>query len=124
MPAKKSQPEAEKYKLETSGAGTNADYTAASMALHASVDTVLTSQRITVKQAIELSRQVPRRQLEGDIRWHTRHLLVEKPRDVAVETIVNALAIALPKIKGKILSAEPDFFQGQPNSETRYWHRR
>lgn len=116
MPEKKGQPELPKskleYKLEKKGAATNADYTDACIALHNTVDAVLSANRITVKQTLDQPRQAARTQVEGEIRWHARHLLVEKQKDVSIDSLRKTIESALSKDKGKILAAQPDTFQG------------
>lgn len=116
MPEKKGQPELQKtrpdYKLEKKGAATNADFTDASFAMHNAVDAVLAANRVTVKQTLEQPRQAARTQVEGEIRWHGRHLLVEKQKDVSLDSLQKNLESAVSKSKGKILAAQPDTFQG------------
>ena len=88
-PDKQHQEQPGNYILDATGAGASADYTAACITLHQSLDTILTRQKAKIKQTVELPRQVPRIQSEGKIKWHSRHLLIEKPKELSVEAFVK-----------------------------------
>ncbi|KYZ77236.1 hypothetical protein AXX12_03640 [Anaerosporomusa subterranea] len=111
-PEKDQQGQLDRYKLEKTGAGTSADYTAACTVLHTTVDTVLSNHRVIIKQTEAIERQAPRTQAEGKIRWHSRNLLIEKPKDLPVHALIKSLEAALPQAKGKILAIQSDDFQG------------
>jgi polysaccharide deacetylase 2 family uncharacterized protein YibQ len=111
-PEKDQHGQPERYKLEKTGAGANVDYTAACVDLHRAVDSVLAKQRVIIKQTQELGRQVPRIQAEGELRWHSRTLLVEKPQDLPLDALIKSLEAALPQTKGTILAIQADTFQG------------
>ncbi len=109
---KQPEPPQQPYQLDKTGAGTIVDYTAACMDLHAAVDAVLAKQQIISKQIEAKEHKVPRVQTEGEIRWHSRHLLVEKPAELSADALINALQTALAPKNGKILAIQDDVFQG------------
>ncbi|MDU4959844.1 MAG: divergent polysaccharide deacetylase family protein [Sporomusaceae bacterium] len=113
-PASEDQrPAPQPYKLDKTGAGSSADYSAACYDLHQAVDAALAQQRVTVRQKQEFVRQVPRKGVEGELRWHARQLLIEKPASVSTDALLQALKTVVAPYRGSILGVEDDAFAGQ-----------
>lgn len=113
MPEKDSVPPQNRKSQELrTGAGTDAEYTKPCMTLHGIIDEFITSQRAVIKEMAEYPRQVPRTQAEGAIRWHARHLLLEKPNNLSIDDFSRGLTAALGP-HGQILAAQADLYQGR-----------
>lgn len=102
----------DKYKLEKTGAGVVADYTASSQRIHAAVDRGLAGAQLTWKNGQENNREVPRKEVEGTIRWHARNVLLTVPADTKLETVQQALQAPLKAAGGEVLASQPDSYQG------------
>ena len=100
--------------IEKSGAGAIADYTRISKAIHAAVDAALASAQLPVQDIKEEVREVPRRQVEGRIRWHVRQLFVAAPAEKSGGELEKILAPYLKPAAGEILAKEPDNYLGRP----------
>ena len=98
--------------IEKSGAGAKADFTIASEALHKQVDILLAKQKGKVKYSTELQQETPRVQTEGNVKWHTRRLLIEMPADVTLEKFVSTFAAGLQQHKAHVFYQQSDNFQG------------
>lgn len=98
--------------IEKSGAGSKADFTTASEALHKSIDVILANQKGLVRYTTGIQQEIPRSQAEGEIKWHVRHLLVEKPAGVSLEAFVTALETELKQHNALIFAQQADYFQG------------
>ncbi len=100
------------YTVEKTGAGAIADYTATAQRIHAAVDNGLAGARLTARNVQEGRREVPRKAVEGTIRWHARQVLL--PVDTQPDAVKKALAAQLLNTGGEVLATESDSYQGQP----------
>ncbi|WP_371381128.1 divergent polysaccharide deacetylase family protein [Sporomusa aerivorans] len=97
------------YNLEKTGAGVVADYSQASLKIHNAVDAVLANAKLAVKEPKESKREVPRKEVEGLIRWHSRQMLIELPDVMSPQSLEKMLIQA----EVKLLGTEPDTYAGQ-----------
>ncbi|HWR45552.1 divergent polysaccharide deacetylase family protein [Sporomusa sp.] len=102
------------YNLEKTGAGVVLDFTATAAKVHTAVDSGLTNAKLTPKEVKEAKREVPRKGVEGVIRWHTRSMLVVLPENVSPEGLEQALTPFVASAGGKVIGTEPDTYNGAP----------
>lgn len=105
-----SQPQ-QLYTVEKTGAGAIADYSATARRIHAAVDSGLAGGKLAARNVQEERREVPRKAVEGTIRWHARQLVL--PADTQTDAVKKALAGQLPNTGGEVLATESDTYQGQ-----------
>ncbi|MDF2569883.1 MAG: Divergent polysaccharide deacetylase [Sporomusa sp.] len=111
----KSPPQPEPgYKLEKTGAGVVLDFTETAAKIHAAVDTGLANAKLSPKEIKESKREVPRKGVEGVIRWHTRSILVVLPEAGTSEALEKTLSPLAAKTGGKVIGTEPDQYNGAP----------
>ncbi|SFL79280.1 divergent polysaccharide deacetylase family protein [Pelosinus propionicus] len=101
-----------KHNLEKTGAGAVVDFTDATKKIHIAVDSVLAKKGFSAGEIKELTKEVPRKNIEGSIRWHTRQLLITVPAEVSVESIKESFQLAVHNADGQIFSSQPDTYQG------------
>ncbi len=101
------------YELEKTGAGAVADFTAAAHKIHAAVDAGLTKSGLVVRDMKEANREVPRKNMEGSIRWHARQLLVYVAADKSPESVQQAINSMVVDAGGVVLNTQPDTYQEQ-----------
>lgn len=102
------------YKLEKTGAGVVLDFTTTASKIHTAVDNGLANTAITPKEVKEEKREVPRKGVEGLIRWHTRSMLLVIPETMSLEGVEQALTPLVDKAGGKVIGNEPDKYNGAP----------
>ena len=102
----------QKFILEKSGSGTVADFSAAALKVHTTVDEALATQKVTIKSRQEQKREVPRQAVEGAIRWHTRHVAVTLPDGLTEEQFRQGLVQTLAG-SAEILAKFADYYEGQ-----------
>lgn len=100
------------HTIDKTGAGAIADFTEASKRIHGAVDAALKKDEIAIINSKETTKEVPRQNVEGIIRWHTRQLQVTTPYSVSAEAMVQTLNAALHSAGGQVLSSQPDTYQG------------
>ncbi len=100
------------YTVEKTGAGSVADYTATAQRIHAAVDSGLSGAKLAARNVQEGRREVPRKAVEGTIRWHARQLQISG--DVQADAVKQALEPKLRNTGGVVLATEADTYQGQP----------
>lgn len=102
----------EKYTIEKTGDGANADFTDKTKQIHRVVDQVLEEHQATVLDVEQADRSVNRKQVEGDIKWNARTLTVAvlEERFKAVESELEKI---LEKIDARILQIDPVEYRGQ-----------
>lgn len=100
------------HTIDKTGAGAIADFTEASKKIHGAVDAALKKGEIAIIDSKETTKEVPRQNVEGTIRWHTRQLQVTTPYSVSAEALVQTLNAALHSAGGQVLSSQPDTYQG------------
>ncbi|WP_094604220.1 hypothetical protein SPSIL_036590 [Sporomusa silvacetica DSM 10669] len=100
------------YELEKTGAGVVVDFTTTASRIHTAVDRGLTKASITPKEVKEEQREVPRKGVEGHIRWHTRSMLLVIPETMSLEGVEQALAPLVGQAGGKVIGNEPDNYNG------------
>jgi polysaccharide deacetylase 2 family uncharacterized protein YibQ len=100
------------YTVEKTGAGAVADYTASAQRIHAAVDSGLAGAKLAARNVQEGRREVPRKAVEGTIRWHTRQLVLSG--DAQADAVKQALAPRLRGSGGEVLETRSDTYQGQP----------
>lgn len=99
------------YNLEKTGAGSVADFSADSQKVHKAVDSFIGKANLKLKDVKEANREIPRQQVEGTIRWHTRQILVSMSgSDLAA--IRQVAAEAVNDVGGQVFDAQPDSYQG------------
>ncbi|MDF2634654.1 MAG: protein of unknown function YibQ [Pelosinus sp.] len=101
-----------KHNLEKTGAGAVADFTDASKKVHVAVDSVLRKGEFSIGETKEIAKEVPRKNIEGTIRWHTRQLLVTVSPETSLESMKQMLDNGVKNAGGQILSSQPDTYQG------------
>lgn len=100
------------YNLEKQGAGVVLDFSDKANKIHAAVDAALANAKLTPKEISDSKREVPRTQVEGTIRWHTRNILLVLPEAVSAEGLEQALIPLVTKDGGKVIGTEPDKYKG------------
>lgn len=113
-PEKAPAPSEPNYNLEKTGAGVVVDFTAAAAKIHAAVDSGLAGSKLSPKELKEDKREVPRKGVEGTIRWHSRSMLVVPPEAMSPEGLAQALTPLVTKAGGKLIGTEPDTYNGAP----------
>jgi polysaccharide deacetylase 2 family uncharacterized protein YibQ len=101
------------HTIDKTGAGAIADFTEATKKIHGAVDAALKKGEFAIGDSKETTKEVPRQNVEGTIRWHTRQLLVTTPYSVSAETMVQTLNAAIHNAGGQVLSSQPDTYQGR-----------
>lgn len=101
-----------RYEEEKTGAGSIIDFTGPTNKVHVAVDEVLKKQSFTIKESKDIVKEVPRQQVEGAIRWHTRQILTVIPNELSVEAVQQALQNGVQKAGGQVLGSQPDRYQG------------
>lgn len=104
----------QKYQLEKTGAGSVADFSAASKKMHTTLDNGLKNANLSVGEVKEVPREVKRQNVEGSIRWHARQLAVTVPAAMSVDKVKEALQTAVAGAGGEIFASQTDQYQGQP----------
>ncbi len=102
----------QKFILEKSGAGTVADFSAAARKVHTAVDEALAVQKIKTQSSQEQKREVPRKAVEGVIRWHTRHAIITLPDGMTAERFRQGLVQSLAG-SAELLATTADYYEGQ-----------
>jgi len=100
------------HTIDKTGAGTIADFTEATKKIHIAVDAALKKGEFSIGDSKETTKEVPRQSVEGNIRWHTRQLLVTTPYSISAETMKQTLNAAIQSAGGQVLSSQPDTYQG------------
>lgn len=108
---KGSQEKIPHYNLEKTGAGTVVDFSPASQKVHNAVDGFIAKANLTLKDVKEANKEIPRQQVEGTIRWHTRQILVSAS-GIDPDTIRRRAAEAVKDEGGQVFDAQPDNYQG------------
>jgi polysaccharide deacetylase 2 family uncharacterized protein YibQ len=101
-----------KHNVEKTGAGAVVDFTDTSKKVHAAVDSILQKQEFSIGEIKETTKEVPRRNIEGTIRWHTRQLLVTISSETSLESMKQILDKGMHNAGGQVLSSQPDTYQG------------
>lgn len=101
------------YKVEKTGAGVVLDFTETAAKIHAAVDTGLANAKLTSKEVKDAKRELPRKGVEGLIRWHTRNMLIV-PENMSPEALEQMLTPLAAKAGGKVIGTEPDNYNGAP----------
>lgn len=102
------------YNLEKTGAGVVLNFTDTASKIHSAVDNGLANSKLSPKDTKEANREVPRKGVEGTIRWHARSMLLVPPENITPEAIVQMLSPLVAKAGGKIIGTEPDTYNGAP----------
>lgn len=110
QPAKQQSPS--KYNIDKTGAGAVVDFTDGTKKVHAAVDAALLKEGIAPGSLNEMIKEVPRKNVEGIIRWHTRQLLITVPAETPVESLKEILKTAAHAAGGQVFSSQPDTYQG------------
>jgi polysaccharide deacetylase 2 family uncharacterized protein YibQ len=100
------------HTIDKTGAGAIADFTEATKKIHGAVDAALKKGEFSIGDSKETTKEVPRQNVEGTIRWHTRQLLVTTPYSISAETMMQTLNAAVQNAGGQVLSSQPDTYQG------------
>ncbi len=101
------------YNMEKTGAGVVLDFSETASKIHAAVDAGLANAKLAPKEIKEAKREVPRKGVEGLIRWHTRNILIV-PESMSPEALEQALTPLAAKAGGKVIGTEPDNYNGAP----------
>lgn len=101
-----------KHNIEKTGAGAVVDFTDASKKVHVAVDSILQKGEFSIEETKEITKEVPRNNIEGTIRWHTRQLLVTMPSETSLESMKQKLDKGIGNAGGQVLSSQPDTYQG------------
>ncbi len=101
-----------KHNLEKTGAGAVVDFTDATKKIHTAVDLVLGKNGFYIREMKEVTKEVPRKNIEGTIRWHTRQLLITVPPETSAESIKEIFTSAVHNAEGQVFSSQPDTYQG------------
>jgi len=109
-----SDPKSEHYSLDKTGAGTIVDFTKVSRQIHGEVDEVLAKAGLAARDRKETAREVPRQGVEGQIRWHSRQMMVTLPADKTLEGFQQDMIASVQKAGGQLLTSQPEDYQGQP----------
>lgn len=99
------------YNLEKTGAGSVVDYSAASQKVHKAVDSFIGNANLKLQDVKEANKEIPRQQVEGTIRWHTRQILVSMS-GTDLDTIRQRAAAEVNGVGGEVFDAQPDNYQG------------
>lgn len=106
------QPLSPLHDLKKTGAGAIIDFTGSGNKIHIAVDETLKKNGLSVRDAKETVKEVPRQKVEGMIRWHTRQLLVNISGEMSVETLQQALQTGVKSVNGQVISSQLDNYQG------------
>ena len=106
------QPLTHRYDIEKTGAGAVIDFTGSANKIHTTIDETLKKMGLTVRDAKETTKEVPRQKVEGVIRWHARQLLVNLPAGMSSDMVEQAIQIGIKSASGEIISSQPDNYQG------------
>lgn len=106
------QPSLLNHNVEKTGAGAVVDFVEATTKIHSAVDAALQKGEFSLRDSKDTMKEVPRKNVEGTIRWHTWQLLVTMPAEMSIETIQQILNEATRSSGGQLLSAQPDTYQG------------
>jgi len=101
------------YKLQQTGSGVNADFTAISQQIHQVVNQVVANNNLPVRTGEEKPKEQARTKVTGKIIWHFRSESIALPPDVTVASLSNILDQALKKAGGEILSSQMELYQGK-----------
>lgn len=112
QPPQGSQEPGSRYNLEKTGAGAIADFTASSRKIHNAVDGVISKAGLKVQDIKEFNKEIPRQQVEGTIRWHTRQIMINVPANTTGENIKQLVSSGVAGTGGEIVEAQPDNYQG------------
>ncbi|SDE86483.1 divergent polysaccharide deacetylase family protein [Sporomusa acidovorans] len=102
------------YNLEKTGAGVVLNFSVAASQIHAAVDNGLKSVNLMAKEIKEANREVPRKDVEGVIRWHSRNILLVLPDSGSLDMVERSVSPLLTKAGGKIIGTETDSYNGKP----------
>lgn len=101
-------------KIEKTGAGAVADYTAASQRVHAAMDQALTAMGLAGQGVSEKLRETAYPTGEGLVRWSQRQLWVAVPANRTLAAVRQELASRLAAAGATVLTAQADNYQGRP----------
>jgi polysaccharide deacetylase 2 family uncharacterized protein YibQ len=101
-----------RHDIEKTGAGAVIDFTGSASKVHTYVDETLKKNGLSVRDSKETIKEVPRQKVEGVIRWHTRQLLVNVPKEMSAEAVEQALQTGVQSAGGQVISSQPDNYQG------------
>jgi len=106
------QPLTPRHDMEKTGAGAVIDFTGSANKIHTAVDETLKKTGLPVRDTKVATKEVPRQQVEGLIRWHARQLLVNVPGDISAERVEQALQSGVKSVGAQVISSQPDHYQG------------
>lgn len=102
------------YQEEKTGAGTTIDFTDTAHKVHVALDDVLKKNNLVIRDSKESNKEVPRQKVEGNIRWHTRQLLLAVPENLSTEAVQEAIKKGIHNVDAQVLSSQSDTYQGLP----------
>lgn len=100
--------------IQKTGAGAVMDFTAPAMKVHTALDATLHKVGWSVRDSKDTVKEVPRQKVEGSIRWHTRQLWIDIPKELSAESVQQTLQKGIQSSGGQVLSSQPDHYQGVP----------
>lgn len=101
-----------KYTIDKKGSGAVVDFTDGTKKVHAAVDMALSKAGASTGLVKENLKEVPRKKMEGSIRWHVREVSAVMPAGVTIESLQEILRTALPAAGGQVFTSQPDTYQG------------
>ncbi|MDD4602086.1 hypothetical protein SDC9_11304 [bioreactor metagenome] len=99
------------YTIEKTGAGAVVDFTAESKKIHSAVDRFINNANLTIKDSKETSKEIPRQQVEGTIRWHVRDVFVSGT-GLDIDQLKRSAAEVVKSVGGEVLDVQQDNYQG------------
>ncbi|VBB05875.1 divergent polysaccharide deacetylase [Lucifera butyrica] len=112
LPDKEKQDSGHKYNTEKTGAGVVADFSAATNKIHSAVDQGMQKAGLSVKDVKDSKREVPRKEVEGTIRWTLREVLAAAPANASLDNVQSAIQSAIKAAGGEVFAAQPDTYKG------------
>lgn len=107
------QDQGPRYNLEKTGAGAIADFTVSSHKIHSAVDGSIAKAGLSGQDVKEFNKEIPRQQVEGTIRWHTRQQMINVPANVTGTSVKQLIGSGIAGAGGEIIEAQPDNYQGR-----------
>lgn len=112
MPGKKPD-DGHFYQTQKTGAGVTIDFTLACRNLDDVITKVLKDSGLKNKTGERQVRQVPRKQMEGFIKWENRHITLAAPTEADKAAIIEKLTIGVRRAGGQIFRSVPDTIEGK-----------
>jgi polysaccharide deacetylase 2 family uncharacterized protein YibQ len=103
----------QKYQVQKTGAGVIIDFVKAGRDLDTAIMKTVKDSGFKSIADERQSRQVPRQQVEGTIKWENRHITLAIPTEAKVKSFRDTLENTVKKSGGRIIASFEDSIEGQ-----------